>query len=369
MSPFVSAVKGTDEPIGYIMVRGKTMADKSQDMLDIVRDVLLSAKLDDKDRFKQMVLETRSSLEAGIIGSGHSFAGTRLDAQFGVAGWIGEEMGGVSYLERIRALVSRVESDWEGVMRDLETIRNAVLQQKGAMVNLTGDEGALTAADKSLNDFWASIAPTSVDQVAWNLTLPRQNAALTVPTQVNYVAKAGNLYDTGYKLSGSSYVVNKHLGVSWLWDRVRVSGGAYGGFCDFDVHSGVFSYMSYRDPNLLTTCDVYDGTVDFLRKLDLTEEELQKSIVGTIGDIDSYQLPDSKGRTAFMRHLLGIDEATRQQRRDEVLGTTLKDFHEFAEVLNAVKTNGQVVAVTSPEKAELANKERPGFFQEVKRIV
>ena len=369
VSPFVSAVKGTDEPIGYIMVRGKTMADKSQDMLDIVRDVLLSAKLDDKDRFKQMVLETRSSLEAGIIGSGHSFAGTRLDAQFGVAGWIGEEMGGVSYLERIRALVSRVESDWEGVMRDLETIRNAVLQQKGAMVNLTGDEGALTAADKSLNDFWASIAPTSVDQVAWNLTLPRQNAALTVPTQVNYVAKAGNLYDTGYKLSGSSYVVNKHLGVSWLWDRVRVSGGAYGGFCDFDVHSGVFSYMSYRDPNLLTTCDVYDGTVDFLRKLDLTEEELQKSIVGTIGDIDSYQLPDSKGRTAFMRHLLGIDEATRQQRRDEVLGTTLKDFHEFAEVLNAVKTNGQVVAVTSPEKAELANKERPGFFQEVKRIV
>ena len=70
-----------------------------------------------------------------------------------------------------------------------------------------------------------------------------------------------------------------------------------------------------------------------------------------------------------MRHLLGIDEATRQQRRDEVLGTTLKDFREFAEVLNAVKENGQVVAVTSPEKAELANKERPGFFHEVKRIV
>lgn len=127
--------------------------------------------------------------------------------------------------------------------------------------------------------------------------------------------------------------------------------------------------MSYRDPNLLATCDVFDGAVEFLRKLDLTDEELQKSIVGTIGDIDSYQLPDSKGRTAFMRYLLNVDEETRQRRRDEVLQTTIKDFHDFAEVLNAVKTNGRVVAVTSPEKAELALKERPGFFSEVKRIL
>jgi Zn-dependent M16 (insulinase) family peptidase len=370
VSPFVSAVKGSSDPIGFIMVRGKTMADKAQDMLDIIKDVVTSAKLDDQDRFKQMVLETKSSLEGGIIGSGHSFAGTRLDAQRSVSGWVGEEMGGVAYLEQIRRLVARVDSDWEGVKNDLETIRTAILQQKGAMVNLTGDEGALTAADKSLSDFWSSISPLSSAQQTWSTMLPRQNTALVVPTQVNYVCKGANLYeDAGYELSGSSYVINKLLGTTWIWDRVRVSGGAYGGFCDFDTHSGMFSYLSYRDPNLLSTVDVYDGTVDFLRNLDLTEEELQKSIVGTIGDIDSYQLPDSKGRTAFMRHLMGITEEQRQIRRDEVLGTSIKDFREFAEVLDAVRKSGQVVAVTSPEKAELANKERPGFFQEIKRIL
>lgn len=75
-----------------------------------------------------------------------------------------------------------------------------------------------------------------------------------VHAQVNYVGKAANLYeDAGYKLSGSAYVVNKHLGTTWLWDRVRVSGGAYGGFSDFDTHSGMFSYLSYRDPNLTKT--------------------------------------------------------------------------------------------------------------------
>jgi Zn-dependent M16 (insulinase) family peptidase len=370
VSPFVSAIKGSSEPVGFIMLKGKTMADKTQDMLEIAKDILLSAKLNDKERFRQMVLETKSSLESGIIGSGHSFAGTRLDAQRSVSGWVGEEMGGVAYLEQIRKLVARVDSDWEGVKNDLETIRQSILQQKGSMVNITGDESTLTAADKSLKDFWDSIPAFSAEQATWNGILPRQNTALVVPTQVNYVCKGANLYeDAGYQLSGSSYVINKLLGTTWIWDRVRVSGGAYGGFCDFDTHSGMFSYLSYRDPNLLSTVDVYDGTVEFLRNLDLTSEELNKSIIGTIGDIDSYQLPDSKGRTAFMRHVLGITEEQRQIRRDEILGTTLKDFKEFAEVLDAVKKNGQVVAVTSAERVEAANKEREGFFEEIKRVL
>jgi len=200
--------------------------------------------------------------------------------------------------------------------------------------------------------------------------LHAENEALVVPTQVNYVCKAANLYeDAGYSLSGSSYVISKLLGTTWLWDRVRVSGGAYGGFCDFDTHSGMFTYSSYRDPNLLKTVDVYDGTVDFLRSLDLTSDELSKSVIGTIGDIDAYQLPDAKGRTAFMRHILGVSDEERQKRREEVLGTTLRDFHAFADVLEAVRDKGHVVAVTSAEKLEAANVERPGFFGSVKRVL
>lgn len=81
--------------------------------------------------------------------------------------------------------------------------------------------------------------------------------------QVNYVGKAANLYeDAGYNLHGSAYVINKYLGTTWLWDRVRVSGGAYGGFSDFDSHSGMFTYLSYRDPNLLKTVDNYDGKLN-----------------------------------------------------------------------------------------------------------
>lgn len=83
--------------------------------------------------------------------------------------------------------------------------------------------------------------------------------------QVNYVGKAANLYeDAGYKLHGSAYVINKYLGTTWLWDRIRVSGGAYGGFSDFDSHSGMFTYLSYRDPNLLKSVDNYDGELCYI---------------------------------------------------------------------------------------------------------
>ena len=89
---------------------------------------------------------------------------------------------------------------------------------------------------------------------------PGSDSPRLVCPQVNYVGKGANLYeDAGYQLSGASYVVNKHLGTTWIWDRVRVSGGAYGGFTDFDTHSGMFTYLSYRDPNLLKTVENYDG--------------------------------------------------------------------------------------------------------------
>jgi Zn-dependent M16 (insulinase) family peptidase len=371
-SPFTSSVKGSKDPLAFLMVRGKVMGDKSGDLLDIMRDVLLTAKLDDKERFKQMVLETKAGLEAGVVGSGHSVAAARLDAQRSIAGWVGEQMGGLSYLQYIRQLASRVDKDWESVRADMHRIKQLLLQRHGAYINMTGDETTLSHAAPHVDAFLQSLPETSAGPSSWSNTLAARNEAIVVPTQVNYVGKAANLYeDAGYKLKGSSYVINKHLGTTYIWDRVRVSGGAYGGFTDFDTHSGMYTYLSYRDPNLLKTVDVYDGTVDFLRNVDLDQDALTKAIIGTIGDVDGYMLPDAKGYTAFMRHLLNIGDEERQQRRDEILGTTVKDFREFADVLECVKGDkGRVVAVTSSERAKDVNeKERPGFFDEITRAL
>merc|ERR1712087_958923 len=120
--------------------------------------------------------------------------------------------------------------------------------------------------------------------------------------------------------------------------KIRVVGGAYGGFCQFDVRSGDFKYLSYRDPNLQQTLEAYDGTVAFLRDLEVNTDMLVKSIIGTMGDVDKHQLPDAKGYTALVRHLLGETDEMRQEVRDQILGTSSEDIWRFADTLDAVKS-------------------------------
>ena len=121
--------------------------------------------------------------------------------------------------------------------------------RSGTLINLTADAKTLDLASPHIAEFLSALpdGKASITGSGWSGSLPRVNEALTVPTQVNYVGKGGNLYkDAGYKLKGSAYVIEKYLGNTWLWDRVRVVGGAYGGFCSFDPQSGNFNFLSYR---------------------------------------------------------------------------------------------------------------------------
>ncbi|QHO34396.1 Presequence protease 1/mitochondrial [Arachis hypogaea] len=320
--PFTSSVRGKDDPCSHMIVRGKAMAGRAEDLYDLINTIIQDVQFEDQQRFKQFVSQSRARMENRLRGSGHGIAAARMDAKLNTAGWMSEKMGGLSYLEFLRTLEERVDQDWVNISSSLEEIRKSVFSKQGCLINITADGKNLANTEKAVGKF-VDLLPTRspITTTNWSATLPLTNEAIVIPTQVNYVGKAANIYDSGYKLSGSAYVISKYISNTWLWDRVRVSGGAYGGFCDFDTHSGVFSFLSYRDPNLLKTLDVYDGTGDFLRELEMDNDTLTKAIIGTIGDVDSYQLPDAKGYSSMLRYLLGITEEERQRRREEILAT------------------------------------------------
>lgn len=367
--PFTSSIRGKEDPCCCMVVRGKAMAGQAEDLFNLFNCVLQEVQLTDQQRFKQFVSQSKARMENRLRGSGHGIAAARMDAKLNTAGWISEQMGGVSYLEFLQALEEKVDQDWAGISSSLEEIRRSFLSREGCLINITADGKNLKNSERFVGKFLDMLPTNSpVERVKWKAHLPSANEAIVIPTQVNYVGKAANIFETGYKLNGSAYVISKHISNVWLWDRVRVSGGAYGGFCDFDSHSGVFSFLSYRDPNLLKTLDIYDGTVDFLRELEMDDDTLTKAIIGTIGDVDAYQLPDAKGYSSLLRHLLGITEEERQRRREEILSTSLKDFKEFADVLEAIKDRGVAVAVASPDDVDAANKERANLF-EVKKAL
>ncbi|PRQ23158.1 putative metalloenzyme, LuxS/M16 peptidase, peptidase M16C associated [Rosa chinensis] len=367
--PLTSSVRGKKDPCSHIIVRGKAMAGRAADLFHLINCILQEVQFTDQQRFKQFVSQSKARMENRLRGSGHGIAAARMDAKLNVAGWISEQMGGFSYLEFLQALEEKVDNDWERISSSLEEIRKSLLSQEGCLINMTAEGKNLTNSEKFVGEFLNLLPHKSpLATTTWNARLPSINEAIVIPTQVNYVGKAANIYDTGYQLNGSAYVISKYISNTWLWDRVRVSGGAYGGFCDFDSHSGVFSFLSYRDPNLLKTLDIYDGTGEFLRQLDLDEETLTKSIIGTIGDVDSYQLPDAKGYSSLMRYLLGVSDEERKIRREEILSTSLKDFKEFANAIDAVKDKGVAVAVASPDDVDAAQKERSNLF-EVKKAL
>ncbi|CAK9315812.1 unnamed protein product [Citrullus colocynthis] len=367
--PFTSSIRGNDNTCTHMIVRGKAMSGCAEDLFNLMNCILQEVQFTDQQRFKQFVSQSKSRMENRLRGSGHGIAAARMDAKLNSAGWISEQMGGLSYLEFLQTLEEKVDQNWVEISSSLEEIRQSLLSRKNCLVNVTADGKNLIKSEKFIGKF-LDLLPNQpvIKNSTWNARLSSDNEAIVIPTQVNYVGKAANIYETGYQLDGSAYVISKFISNTWLWDRVRVSGGAYGGFCDFDTHSGVFSFLSYRDPNLLKTLDVYDGTVDFLRELDLDDDTLAKAIIGTIGDVDSYQLPDAKGYSSLLRYLLGITEEERQRRREEILSTSLKDFKNFADALEAVRNKGVVVSVASPEDVETAHSECPGFFQVKKAL-
>ncbi|KAH7404793.1 hypothetical protein KP509_15G043100 [Ceratopteris richardii] len=316
--PSTTSKRGKKEPCSNII-----------DLFELMRILLQDVQFTDQQRFKQFVSQSKAKMVNALRGRGHSIAAARMDAKMNIAGWVSEQMGGLSYFDFLQNLERQVDNDWSSVSASLEKIRLSFLCSHANGIH----EG------------------------------------LAVPTQVNYVGKAYNIYDTGYELNGHAYVISKYISNTWLWDRVHVSGGAYGGFCDFDSHSGVFSYLSYRDPNLLETLEIYVKTPEFLRGLELDQDSLSKAIIGTIGDVDAYQLPDVKGYTSMIRYQLGITEEERKQRREEIMSTKLKDFKEFANVLEAAsKSKSVAVVVASEDDLVAANKRSPGLF-ELKKIL
>jgi Zn-dependent M16 (insulinase) family peptidase len=363
---FTSTIKDSRQGAAWLFLCGKAMLKQTEDLVNILQDVLLTVRFDNRDRFRQMVLEAKARAEQNLVPQGHQIVNLRIRSHFGEAHRVAEQMGGVSYLFFLRQLVRDVEKDWNGVLAVLTDMRRILVNRGNMIFNVTLDNDSWPAFEKHVNRFMDALPQGPVTEADWAFKAPAPFEGLTIPSQVNYVGKGANLFEIGYAFHGSSLVITRYLRNAFLWDRVRVQGGAYGAFCLLDRMSGALTFVSYRDPNLLDTLDAFDRSASFLKDTDLGREELTKSIIGAIGDLDSYMLPDAKGFASMVRYLTGDTEDARQQMRDEILGTKASDFKNFARILEQVKKEGIVKILGSPSAIEKASTEHPGWLDIVK---
>ena len=361
-----ATIKNSDRSSAWLFLRGKAMVSQAAELTSLLRDILLDVQLDNRERFRQMVLEAKARAEQKMIPSGHNIVNLRLRAHFSESHWAAEQMSGVSYLFFLRKLAEEVDENWAEVLAVLEAMRRILINRNGAVLNITMEKNGWSDLEPLVDGLLDALPDEPIQEKDWTRKTSSLFEGMTIPSLVNYVGKAADLYKMGYRFHASSLVITRYLRNAWLWDRVRVQGGAYGAFCLFDRFSGVLSFLSYRDPNFIKTLESFDLTAQFLRETNLGEKELAKSIIGAIGDLDAYMLPDAKGYTSMIRYLIGDTDEERRQMRDEILGTQAVDFQNFAQVIEKIKEDGIVKVLGSPDAIRTVADERPGWLDVIK---
>ena len=352
---FVTLRQDDGERAAWHFLRGKATMAQCGDLLHILLDILTSVRLDDRNRFRQLVLQEKARQESSLVPSGHAYAGARMRSYLNAADWAQEQMGGISYLFFLRELADTVENNWPSVQAALSDVKAALVNRRMLVANVTLDAANWSELEPSVTGLMGSLPGAPLSQRAWPSPPAPVSEGLTLPSKMNYVAKGVNLYRHGYKATGATLVATRLLSTGYLHDRIRVQGGAYGAGCSFDRNTGVFGFTSYRDPGVQSTLKTYDGAAEYLRSGEIDADDVQKNIIGLIGQLDFYQLPDAKGYTSLVRNLSGVSDESRQQLRDEILSTSMAEVRSFADALDEVKANGTVVVLGSTESIAQAN--------------
>ena len=343
----------------YLNLAGKAVSSKVQDLFDILNEILLEP-IKDKDvlsqRLKEMLLEDKAGLEQDLVVSGHKAASTRVLTHFSPAAVIGEAMDGIHYLNTLRSRLDNWDSALPQLLEDLDELRRLLVVARPGVVHCVGSTDDMENVARLAEHVWHALpGGARVDGTQCiSLAAPVGAEVFATPSQVNYVAKGCNLKALGYSYHGSAAVIMRHLARSYLWEQVRVLGGAYGAFCSLDRTSGNFVCSSYRDPNVEKTVAVYDSMADYLAGISLTREDLTRAIVGTIGDLDLYRLPEARGAYSLGRWLAGESDEALQALREEILSTTNDDFRAFAPILKEAASKGETCVIGGANAARAA---------------
>lgn len=364
-APMLGASAITGQPYLYLSFIGKSLPGEVDYLFSLMEEMLLEPQTDPDiilNRLAQMILEDKARLEFGLQSAGHTAVSSRLRSFYRGDGAIAEILGGVSQLWHLRSLEKRLFSDPESLLKDFSDLRKHLVHSSHALIDVAGDAQAIskviTAGEKLLSRLPITPLLSGGAPVAsWQpLALEGNGEAFVTQGQVNYVGKGANLYDLGYKFHGSANAITRWLRMGKLWEDVRVTGGAYGAFCTLDRISGNFICASYRDPNVERTLQAYDGLGTYLRNFEPTRAQLSQAIIGAIGDMDAYLLPDAKAAKSLARHLSGLTPEMLQTTREEILSTTTKDFQDFAQILDEAAKKGAISVLGGNSTAKAAEK-------------
>jgi presequence protease len=363
-SHFSSAtVQDRHQVLSYIIISGKALMEKVDNLFDIFDELLGDYSFGDHKRLVEIIRSAKADMEDSIVPHGNHYVSARLQSYQSRLGKFDELTDGITYYQFLEQLLERVEKDPGEVASQFRQVAERIFTQQNVFFNITSDQKDYRKIEKRIAGTVNTLSDKEWKTEEWDLQAVPLNEGFLTASNVQHVGKGANLYDLGFKYSGQFEVLKALLRTGFLWDKVRVHGGAYGSGNSFDFFTGDYSLLSYRDPNLTETLDVYDEIADFLNHLDMSQEELTKIIIGCVGKMDPPLTPDLKGKASMIEHLTGRTHEMKQQLREELLSTKLEDLKGYAPLFEKLRDKGHVCALGNEDKLK---KSKSVFDQLVK---
>ena len=336
-----------------LFISAKVMQAREQEFLDLLKEVVRDLDFSDSKRLNELLHQQISKVQSSFVKGGEWISRLILNSGLNEADYLDEKVSGPSFLSFLQKALERVESGQLG--RELCALKERVFNKNGLIVSLTGEAETIDQGLKNLASFSDLLPKSEKTFVQPQIKLEKANVGLATEGQVQYVSMGVNLKEYGLEDDPRFPLLSQLLSTGYLWERVRVQGGAYGCFLSYEKFDGVLNICSYRDPNLEETLEVYKGVADFIRNLDLSEVEFDKIFIGTFGRIDSPMTVSQKAGVVLSRYMAGIDDELLQSRRDALLKCTLEDIKALAPWFDKLNESGQICVHGGRARVEKAS--------------
>ena len=354
----------TDAFRAMFAVRGKALYPEMDFMFSMIREVLTTSKLTDTKRLYEIIARVKSRAQASLASAGHSTAVLRGASYASPMAAFQDEMAGIGYYQFIEKLEKDFDSCKDEIVKNLRKVMEEVLRPENFCVSYTGERESLDTVKTQAAEIKKVLFNGQKPEPVKQAPCVKKNEAFKTSGQVQYVAQNGNFRKKGLEYTGALEILKVILSYDYLWINLRVKGGAYGCMSGFKRNGESF-LVSYRDPHLKRTLEVYQGVPDYIRAFEADEREMTKYIIGTISNKDVPRTPQMQGSISKTAYFSNVTEDMLQKERNQILGAQKEDIQKLAALVEAVLSDEQICVVGSETAIEKAE----DVFMEVKPLI
>lgn len=345
-------------------VKLKVLEKNLDKALELMEQMLLSSDFTDTKRLGELVAQIKARLQANLSSSGHLVAAMRSMSSFSRYALYQDELKGIAFYRSICRIEKELSESPKSVSDKLAAIAKKLFARNRMLISITGNNEAYCNAKPSLEKVIAGFDKMSAVGNQAEVHFNTAKEAFIDASQIQYVAKTGDFICEGYEYTGALRLLRIILSYDYLWINVRVKGGAYGCMNTF-LRSGESYFVSYRDPNLSDTLDVYDRIPEYIKSFSPDERDMTKYIIGTFSALDTPMNPEAKGSRSLSAYLEGITYEQIQKERNEILNAQPEDIRRLADLVEAVLKKDSICVIGN----ENMIKESAGLFENVEKLI